>query len=50
MGGGGHFPEQKPSYNTAFVFVDDDYNNYDVPPWAIKIIVESQDIKKDTLE
>lgn len=47
--GWGHFPEQKPSYNTAFVFVDDDYNNYDVPPWAIKIIVESQDIK-DTVE
>ncbi len=42
--GQGIFPEKKPDYETAFVFVDDDYNNYDVPSWAIKLILESEDI------
>ena len=42
--GCGTFPERKPPYETAFVFVDDNYNNYDVPSWAIKLILESKDI------
>lgn len=42
--GYGTFPERKPPYNTAFVFVDDNYNNYDVPSWAIKLILETKDI------
>lgn len=42
--GYGTFPERKPPYETAFVFVDDNYNNYDVPPWAIKLILESKDL------
>lgn len=42
--GYGVFPERKPDYNTAFVFVKDDYEIPDVPPWAIKLILESNDI------
>lgn len=42
--GQGAFPEKKPPYETAFVFIDDDYNNYDVPPWAIKLILQKDDI------
>ncbi len=42
--GYGTFPERKPQYNTAFVFIDSDYNNYEVPPWAIKLILEPEDI------
>jgi predicted metal-dependent peptidase len=38
------FPAQKPDYNTAFVFVDDDCNNPDVPPWAIKLILQKNEI------
>lgn len=37
--GYGRFPNTKPEYETAFVFVDDAYNSYDVPPWAIKLIL-----------
>ena len=33
--GFGDFPARKPDYNTAFVFIDDNYNNPEVPPWAI---------------
>lgn len=42
--GYGNFPERKPPYETAFVFVDEGYNNYDVPPWAIKLILEPKDL------
>ena len=42
--GYGVFPEKKPSYETAFVFIDDEFNNYDVPPWAIKLILKKDEI------
>lgn len=38
--GYGAFPERKPDYDTAFVFVKDDYEIPDVPPWAIKLILD----------
>ena len=42
--GYGEFPARKPDYDTAFVFVDDEYNNPDVPPWAIKLVLQSDEI------
>ncbi|MDY4754626.1 MAG: VWA-like domain-containing protein [Candidatus Faecousia sp.] len=42
--GWGEFPARKPGYDTAFVFVDDDYNNPDVPSWAIKLILQKDEI------
>ena len=42
--GYGEFPAKQPSYNTAFVYIDDGYNNYDVPVWAIKLILQNEDI------
>lgn len=42
--GYGDFPAQKPDYQTAFVFVEDEYNNPDVPPWAIKLILQTDEI------
>jgi predicted metal-dependent peptidase len=42
--GCGEFPAKKPDYDTAFVFIDDDYNNPDVPPWAIKLILQKDEI------
>ena len=42
--GCGTFPAKKPPYETAFVFVDDDYNDYNVPSWAIKLILPQKDI------
>jgi predicted metal-dependent peptidase len=42
--GFGDFPMKKPTYETAFVFIDDNFNNYDVPPWAIKLILKSDEI------
>ena len=42
--GFGTFPERQPDYHTAFVFVDDEYNNPDVPVWAIKLILQKDEI------
>lgn len=42
--GCGTFPERKPDYETAFVFLDDEYNNYDVPAWAIKLVLQKEEI------
>ena len=42
--GYGTFPEKKPDYETAFVFIDEEFNNYDVPPWAIKLILKKDEI------
>lgn len=42
--GYGTFPNKMPDYTTAFVFVDDEYNNPDVPPWAIKLVLQRDEI------
>lgn len=42
--GFGTFPAKKPAFDTAFVFVDDEYNNPDVPPWAIKLVLQKDEI------
>ena len=42
--GFGEFPARKPDYETAFVFVRQDYESPEVPPWAIKLILEPEDL------
>jgi predicted metal-dependent peptidase len=42
--GYGEFPAKKPDYDTAFVFIDDEYNNPDVPAWAIKQVLQREEI------
>ena len=41
--GHGTFPHKKPGYDTAFIFVQDDYYTPEVPPWAIKLILSNND-------
>lgn len=43
--GYGIFPVKMPPYETAFVFMEEDYRDIDVPPWAIKLIVEPEEFK-----
>lgn len=40
----GTYPETMPPYDTAFVFVDDDPRERRVPPWAMKVVVDSESI------
>ena len=42
--GYGAFPKKKPPFDTAFVFVEDNYNNLNVPSWAIKLILQKDEI------
>ena len=43
--GYGTFPAQKPDYETAFLFLEDDeYGNPEVPPWAIKLVLKQDEI------
>ena len=42
--GCGVFPQKKPSYDTAFVFIDESYNNYEVPSWAMKLVLRKDEI------
>lgn len=42
--GYGIFPEKKPNYETAFVFIRDEYDSPWVPPWAMKLVLNSKDI------
>jgi len=42
--GEGVYPAKKPDYDTAFVFIDDEYTDFDVPPWAIKLVLKKDEI------
>lgn len=42
--GYGTFPKRKPPYDTAFVFIRDEIYDPEVPPWAIKLILEEKDL------
>lgn len=42
--GYGSFPEVMPDYETAFVFVDEGYVIPDVPPWAVRLVLEEEEI------
>lgn len=43
--GYGSYPVKKPNFDTAFVFLDEDYvETPDVPSWAIKLVLSSDDI------
>lgn len=43
--GYGDFPTKKPTYETAFVFLEQEDNNYeDIPAWAIKLVLREDEI------
>lgn len=41
--GYGIYPVRKPEYDVAFVFLEQDYRDVDVPPWAMKLILTEDD-------
>lgn len=46
--GYGRYPLKKPVYDTAFVFLKEDYLDVDVPPWAIKLILGEEDLVRES--
>lgn len=43
--GYGTFPNWRPKYHVAFVFLDENYNEKKVPSWAIKLILQEDELK-----
>ena len=37
---------KKPIYDTAFIFIREQYADVSVPPWAIKLILEQGDLEE----
>ena len=46
--GYGYYPRKKPPYDTAFVFMEEDYTDVAVPPWAMKLIIEKEELEEET--
>ncbi len=42
----GTYPEYKPPYRTAFVFVDDGYHLPAVPVWAIRVLLQQGELQE----
>lgn len=48
--GYGTYPSKKTNYETAFVFLEDDYQELpEVPPWAIKLVLSTDDISEERI-
>ena len=47
--GYGYYPRRKPPYDTAFVFMEEDYSDVSVPPWAMKLIIEKEQLEEETV-
>lgn len=43
--GKGIYPKRKPPYESAFVFMEKDYQDRDVPPWAIRLVLMEDEIQ-----
>ena len=44
--GAGAFPGKKPDFEAAFVFVNEDYSVPDVPSWAIRLVLQKEDMEE----
>ena len=40
----GPFPPTKPAYEAAVVFVNDNYTTPDVPPWAVRLVLQKDEL------
>lgn len=43
--GKGIYPLQKPNYDTAFVFLEDQFSDISVPGWAMKVMLSEADLR-----
>ena len=44
--GFGEFPKKQPDYDVAFIYIDEGYENPQVPVWAMKLVLQPDDIKE----
>ena len=48
--GFGIYPERMPDYNSIFVFLDEDNTRPQVPVWAIKVVLEPEQLEQEKAE
>lgn len=44
--GFGIYPQKRPPYDVAFLFLDNNYAEHMVPPWAMRLVLSKDDIVK----
>ncbi len=44
--GYGIYPERMPDYDVIFAFLDEDENRAPVPPWSMKVVLDSMDLEE----
>ena len=42
----GPFPPTKPAHDAAIIFVNDNYSTPDVPPWAIRLVLQKDELNE----
>lgn len=42
----GVFPAKKPNFDAVFVFVNENYSKPDVPPWAIRLVLQKDELNE----
>lgn len=42
----GRFPAKRPNYDAAFLFLGDQYEDADLPPWAMKLVLDEAEFMK----
>ena len=42
--GKGVYPKRMPDFETVFAFLEEDYEERQVPPWAMKLILKEEDL------
>jgi predicted metal-dependent peptidase len=45
--GYGIYPERMPDYDVIFAFLDEDENRAPVPPWSMKVVLESEELTEN---
>ena len=48
--GYGTYPAKRPPWETAFVFMEEDYSDKGVPPWAIRLVLTRDDLEQEEKE
>lgn len=47
--GYGIYPERMPDYDVIFAFLDEDENRAPVPPWSMKVVLESEELEDSSV-
>lgn len=48
--GYGIYPERMPDYDVIFAFLDEDEHRQPVPPWSLKVILESDELEDEDIK